>query len=135
MLIEDITKFIGIRPISLVDLVGQKLSDQNATKVGLLASPASLKSGLFSSALPSGIQILQPKNQDTIEKIIRNTIAGRDVAKNRAVLEAEVNKLLQRGASTVILGCTELSVIAQDQINGTIDPLKMVAVLLLADSS
>jgi len=61
--------------------------------------------------------------------IIRQVIAG---AAEPSSLQPQINALLNKGCEAVILGCTELSVIAQHETDlRLIDPIRLVVPQLL----
>lgn len=102
-----------------------KVCDGNP--VGVLASPASLNSDLFRL---TGVKTILPATDQisTIEKCIRDTIAGHDIFKSKQSLELIIADLKCRGAKKIILGCTELSVIFDGHNRAyLIDPLDLAA--------
>ena len=87
------------------------------TAVGLLVTTGTAASGVYQGALEArGITCLLPDDDDQarIMSVIYDQVkAGLpgDVAAVRAV----AGRLVERGAQTVVLGCTELSVVAEDE--------------------
>ena len=79
-------------------------------KVGLLASPMTIKFGLYQKALPNRVEIILPsiKQIEKIEDIIRNVIAGRNSIIDSRKLLRIAKSLEKRGVQGIILGCTEL---------------------------
>jgi len=85
------------------------------TPVFLLASPTSLKLGLYQLALTQyGIPYIVPQNRDFrgIEYLIRSVIQGKD----KEALKRKVIRLVERYRTTtnmrgIVLGCTELPLI------------------------
>ncbi len=123
--------------LSLIDVTMQSLRSRRCKRVGVLASPTSIRSGLFEDALEkTGISIVEPSiaQQKRIEKLIRQTMAGDTPALSE--LQYEVGLLVDQGAELVILGCTELSVIAaQGTVDRAIDPLDVVVDKLVGEKS
>ena len=107
---------LGIQISSLIDATAQHIEKLNLTEVKLLASPTTVNSGLYSSALEKrGIGVVLPKSDELsdVETIIRSVIAGRPV---RAATVSE---------QPVLLGCTELSCAFAGQPN-VIDPMDII---------
>lgn len=97
--------------ISMIELVAEKCAASKFKKVGLLGSPVLIKSGLYETALGKrGIKLVSPTEKETeiADSIIRDVLAGRNSSdKKQAYVEA-MNNIFDRGAQTIILGCTEL---------------------------
>lgn len=87
------------------------------TAVGLLATSGTASSGVYQRALAAdGVACLLPDDEDqalvmrVIYEQVKAGLPG-DVAAIRAV----AGRLAERGAQAVVLGCTELSVVAEDE--------------------
>ena len=117
--------------ISLIDATVLAVSTQNISRVGLLASHNTIRSGLFNTPLEqAGISVQLPSTieRDKTEKLIRAVIANKLTPNTREALEGIVQGMINEGCEIVILGCTELSVInGSKPILRTIDPLTLVA--------
>ena len=67
------------------------------------------------------------KQQKRLEKVIRNVIGGQTSNQDKRFLAQQIKLLKDLGAQKVILGCTELSVLANDMaLTDVIDPLQLV---------
>jgi len=84
--------------------------------VGLLATSGTASSGVYQRALASrGVECLLPDEDDqraVMEIIYDQVKAG--LPADVDVLHAVVGRLVDRGAQVLLLGCTELSVVAAD---------------------
>lgn len=81
-------------------------------RVGLLASPAVRKIGLFDAALARfGIRALYPDDEDGMLAVIRQIKAEGPGAGAQVFLRGASDELLQRGASVQMIACTELSLV------------------------
>ncbi len=84
--------------------------------VGLLATSGTASSGVYQRALAArGVECLLPDDDDqaTLMEIIYDQVkAGRPA--DTDALRAVVQRLADRGAEVFVLGCTELSVVAED---------------------
>jgi aspartate racemase len=79
-----------------------------------LATPSTIKSGLYQNALRQvGVKIVIPnsKQLNSLEKVIRNVISGKDTDADCQILAKVALSLKAQGASGIILGCTELPLV------------------------
>lgn len=100
--------------ISLIDEVVNQVSKKKIARVGLLASPSTIKFGLFDNAFRElNIDVIKPteREQERLEKIIRRVIGGRILESDQLNLILIADALKRRGASGIILGCTELPLV------------------------
>lgn len=111
LLIDDLRKSTKIPFVSLIEETANEVKGLKIKKVGLLASPVAIKTGIYQKVLEKqGVEIILPQEKE-IQKlgcIIKDTVAGRRNKKNSLILEKIANGLVSRGAGTIILGCTEL---------------------------
>lgn len=114
LLYDTLQKQTKIPMISIVDEVVRSLS-QTSGKVLLLASPTSLRYGLYQVAFAKhGISYEVPKKKDfkEIEYIIRGVIEE----KEREMLMKKITRLTERYIDNndiegIVLGCTELPLV------------------------
>ncbi len=101
--------------LSIVDAACQEVTSEVArgATVGIIATQATLAARLFDQQLAQwGCTVLQPDDQ-TLQQVVLPAIAGvkaGDVAHSGLPLQQAVQALLDRGASRVILACTEVPV-------------------------
>ncbi|HPR09397.1 MAG TPA: aspartate/glutamate racemase family protein [Candidatus Saccharibacteria bacterium] len=127
----------GLQFTSLVDTTAEAITDYGHVKsLGILATPSTLKSGLYSSRLSKITTVIEPTAESSrkLELIIRDVIGGGDETSIARRLGDEVNALIERGAQRVVLGCTELS-LAGSRLDGgiMIDPLSLTVQKVLRD--
>lgn len=108
--------------------ISQKQSPPRS--IGLLATRGTVVAGLYQRALANhGIAVLLPneENQGIVSEVIYGVKAGQTGGSQR--VESIIDGLAAQGAEGVILGCTELSVLAleQPQRAALYDPLKILA--------
>ncbi|MCL5439207.1 MAG: amino acid racemase [Patescibacteria group bacterium] len=99
--------------VSIIDEVNKTVGPK-IKKVGLLASPTTIKSYLYQNVLEKKrIEIITPSliELEILEKIIRKVIRGKITKKDQITLRSIANSLKDRGAEGIILGCTELPLI------------------------
>ena len=125
---KPIEQLLSVRLTSLIDAAVNNIKDGSHARVGLIASPTTIRKGLFVDTLQNiGVKtlILSLSDIEAVEGLIRDCIAGN--TRTEAELKVHVGGLIERGAERVILGCTELSVIgASLPESQVIDPLKLV---------
>ena len=134
LLLDQLTSIPKSQFISMIESVGDDLSATGMTKIGLLASPTTIKSKLYHDEIESrGMTVIQPSEDDLrqLEQIIRDVIGGTPVATLRPKLTAIANKLEQRGAQVILLGCTELPLVGIDSNLVAIDSLSSLAKRML----
>lgn len=131
LLIPQLIFHDGQQLVSLIDETVGWIAAKQYRRVGLLASPTTLRSGLYRRQLNDlGVRLQTPDSDELLEleSIIRATIGGQ--AGQAVRLGTMVNHMLASGCERVLLGCTELSLVA-GQLAGCIDPLQVVVPRLL----
>ena len=107
---------IPIPVINGIKLTTSYLSDKGVTRAGVLATDGTVQTGIFANALNElGIEALYPSeaSQRFVMELIYNDVkAGKPVEREK--FEMVAAEMRERGAEVMILGCTELSVIADE---------------------
>lgn len=114
ILLPELQKVSNAPFISIIEEVVNSVGKAGLKKAGILATPVTLKSGLYQNTFSKlSIECVEPQNRElkVLEIIIRNIIAGLSNNKDKDLLVAIANKLIDRGAEGIILGCTELPLI------------------------
>ncbi len=115
---EEIARAVTI---PLLSIVGETIDEAQRrvpglARAGILATTGTVRSGVYHRALAErGIEPVSPgeADQDAVMTIIYEQVkAGRPV--DLEALRSVVRRLADDGAQVVLLGCTELSVVAQD---------------------
>lgn len=99
---------------SLIDIVSDAVTSRGLSKVGILATPTTINSGLYKHALAKrSVACVEPETegQVIIENVIRAVIDGSANTKDVSHLEKIAKNLTNKGAEGIILGCTELPLI------------------------
>lgn len=122
--------------VSMIEEVAQSVGRAGVKKVGLLASPTTIRTRLYASELERRhIVCVEPSPEQAreLEKIIRAVLAGKATADHSAKLLAIAESLVEQGAEAVILGCTELPLVfPKDKTNiRAFDSLDIVAERLI----
>ena len=114
---EDLSRELRKPIIHDIRETAAYLQARGVGSVGILATEGTITSGLFSQELlPLGIRPILPDatlQQDVTHLIYRNIKAGNPPEMDR--FQRITQSLHSRGAEVIVLGCTELSVLARDR--------------------
>jgi aspartate racemase len=128
--LSQISESTDIPVLSMIELVRRQVQASRSGPVGLLATTNTLRTGLYNDAL-TGREVLQlpTREQEDLMALIADVKAGALDTGSRARCRAFVQLLATRVATSTILGCTELSVVAPRGANDVswIDPLDHLA--------
>ena len=104
--------------LSIIDVTVDAVVAAHTTGgVGLLATNGALASGLYQSALQAaGLQVVLPadSSQREVTQVIHMVKTGDDRKRARQMLTSLLAEFQKWDVSTVIAGCTELSVLFRD---------------------
>jgi aspartate racemase len=124
--------------VPTLDMVGETVSHLRAhhrevTRVGLLGSSGTVRTGLYAAALSgSGVELVVPTD-DEQEEVIAPSIAAikaGDIGDEiRSRVASAANRLVTRGAEVLIEGCTEFPLVLRggDVAVPLIDPGEVLA--------
>jgi aspartate racemase len=116
--IENIREAVNIPILSIVDETAKFLAERKIRKVGMLATPSSLKHNLYAATLQEfGIeQILPDKFEEAkIGKMINNIVLNRHANRDREDLLKVIKNFEKKDVQTVILACTDLQLLIPAQ--------------------
>ena len=106
----DIVRAVGVPLLNMIELTADRLAGTGVRRVGLLASTAVLRIGLYEAALTRrSVAVVVPARQDALMGVIRAVKAGDSGAEQRGVFRAVAEEM---EADVLLIACTELSVIA-----------------------
>jgi len=119
--------------VNIIDCVKKAMQELSCNSFVLLGTQTTVHSGIYSNSKKQQI-LLSPEQQAKITTIINRILAGIYDVQDVITINAMLKGLsAQKSFSTVVLGCTELSVIHKNTmtigIDGvtTIDPLALLA--------
>lgn len=123
---------VGDDFVSLIDLVVARAIQDKAKKLAVIASPTTIKTGLYRTRLEqNNIVVTNADDGDAgiYEALIRDHIAGKTDVAAIARLTGICQKFLDQGCDKIVLGCTELPSILQGQaiLQHCISPLDVLA--------
>lgn len=109
--IETLRQSIKIPILSIMEEVIALLKEKNFLNVGLFSTEFTLKANLYSEGLNRiGVNLikLNYKKQKLLTKLIMEILSGKLTQANKKILLNLINDIKNRGAEIIILGCTEL---------------------------
>lgn len=108
---DEVQSAVSVPVLHMIRLTARALSKRGVRTAGLLATDGTVRTGIYQRCFAdTDIRLLTPDEsgqQAVMDMIYRGVKAGRrdyDASAARRAMEA----LLDRGAETLILGCTEL---------------------------
>jgi aspartate racemase len=113
-MVPDVPLLQKLPFVSMLEAVASQIERDGVTKIGLLASPTTIRSRLYAGVLASrGIETIEPTptQRRQLEDAIRAIIQGSATQNHKKVLASIGNSLHTRGAEALLLGCTELPLI------------------------
>ena len=113
---DELSKGVNIPIINGVQICVDEFVRMGVKKVGIMATAGTVKSGIFAKPLQeAGIERVEPDEEHqkyVTDLIYQNVKMGNPVEKDKFVKVTEYLK--NNGAEVILLGCTELSVIADE---------------------
>lgn len=116
----EIESKINIPILHIADATAEKLLERNIKKVGLLGTSFTMEQDFYKGRLIDkfGIEVVIPDSNDRIKvhDIIYQELCLGEIKQNsRTVFTKIIDKLHVQGAEAVILGCTEIALLIQQQ--------------------
>jgi aspartate racemase len=117
---DELQPALGLPMLHLVDAALAECAalagaDAPITRIGLLATDATLASGLYPNRTPagSGLQWLMPTAAEMLELVMPGVVAVKagDLAEGGRLLHTAAAALVRRGAQALVLGCTEIPLV------------------------
>lgn len=114
ILLSELQASTRVPFLSIPELVADSIQSAGYTRVGLLATPTTLKSSLYDDALASKAKLIKPDktNVDKIENFIykqlNNNISNTDRKEFRSLVKDFIDT---ENLDAAILGCTELPLV------------------------
>ncbi|MBC2458236.1 aspartate/glutamate racemase family protein [Clostridium beijerinckii] len=116
---DKVQEAISIPILHIAEVTAQVLKAENITKIALLGTKYTMEQDFYKSKLiEDGIRVLIPDKEDieTVNKIIYNELCVGIISKHsKEVYLNIIDKLTNKGAQGVILGCTEIGLLVQQR--------------------
>ncbi len=115
-----VSRKISIPIIHIVDAVGENIVAQGLTKVGLLGTQFTMQKDFYKTHLKKtfNINTIVPEGEDfeTINTIIYTELVKGTINETSKQQYLQImQRLVERGAQGIILGCTEIPLLVQQQ--------------------
>ncbi|MCD8189260.1 MAG: amino acid racemase [Clostridiales bacterium] len=110
---DRIAPFIDIPMLHMIRETAKTVKAQGLTKVGLLATDGTCRSGVYKTAFDAeGVEMCMPspERQQAVMDVIYKGVKAGNLSIDLTGFYAAMDELLDQGAETLILGCTELPV-------------------------
>jgi aspartate racemase len=130
LLVNRLTHIPKGQFVSMIESVVDDIESAKHKKVGLLASPFTIKSELYKRALEArGMSVIEPDEADIVilNSVIHDVIGNNDSITLRPKLTKIAAKLQSMGADCILLGCTELPLVGVETSLPKIDSLSSLA--------
>jgi aspartate racemase len=114
--IDALRNSVNIPVLSIIEETVKILKSRGVVKVGLLATPATIKNKLFDKR----ISLVKPNkiNQKQMGLIINDILRNKNIDKNRTELLTIINSVAKK-SDALLLACTDLQLlIPEKEING-----------------
>jgi len=117
---REIESSIHIPLLHIADATAEKIKTKGLRKVGLLGTKFTMEQDFYKGRLIEhhGIEVLIPnhKDGDFIHDVIYNELClGKINKESRAAYVRIIENLADKGAQAVILGCTEIALLVQQE--------------------
>nr|WP_295874822.1 amino acid racemase [uncultured Chitinophaga sp.] len=151
VVLEELAKVQSlVRVLNMPEETGRYIIQQypQARRIGVLATNGTYRSGVYNNMLERmGFETAIPDfsfQQEVIHRIIYDPEFGLKAKSNPVSEQAKllwtsaVNYMRDRGADTIILGCTELSLLPYDSLSGNVrivDSTQSLAMALIREAT
>ncbi len=109
---DAIAESVDIPVLHMIRITAQRIAERGMSTVGLLATDGTIATGLYQDCFEkSGINMLvpdDPEDQAEVMRVIYDGVKAGDENYPTERFRGICEKLLARGAQTLVLGCTEL---------------------------
>ncbi|MFS0853407.1 aspartate/glutamate racemase family protein [Microbacterium sp. 179-I 3D4 NHS] len=115
LVIDRIEDAVGIPVLHIADAVGEAITADGLTRVGLLGTAFTMEQPFYRDRIGAhGIDVLVPDEAEraAVHRIIYDELVqGIVTDASRKVLSGIVGGLVDRGAQGIVLGCTEIELL------------------------
>lgn len=108
---DAVSSSVSVPVLHMIKLTAEELKRRGITCAGLLATDGTVRTGIYERCFEgSGIELITPSEpaQRAVMDIIYKGVKAGESDFDTTEFEQAARELLERGAQTLILGCTEL---------------------------
>jgi aspartate racemase len=118
LVFDQVQASVHVPMLSLLDAVGEAILSRGMKTVGLLGTQFTMEKTFYQEALAQkGITVLTPNAEDRryVNAVIYDELVANQIRdESRAGFVAIIDKLAERGAEGIILGCTEIPLLVSE---------------------
>lgn len=118
LVLDQVRASVSIPVLNLLDAVGNEARSQGLDVVGLLGTQFTMEKTFYQDALlQMGIRVIVPEQPDRVyvnRVIYEELVAGQIREASRQRFVQVIQRLAERGAQGVILGCTEIPLLVSE---------------------
>lgn len=110
---DRVQSFVRIPILNMLEETARHLKERGIQKAALLATDGTVQSGVYGDAFErQGIELILPSDegQKSVMDLIYNGVKKNDFTIPTDEFVGELDTLFERGAQTLVLGCTELPI-------------------------
>lgn len=119
LMASNIEREVGIKVLHIAEATGKKIIENQHDKVLLLGTKFTMKGTFYKDVLNKmGIEVMTPSDDDmdSIHHVIYNElIFGKFTLESKKKYINIINKAAKKGAKGVVLGCTEIPLLIQQE--------------------
>ena len=117
---EDIQSSISIPLVHIADATAERLVTDGVKRVGLLGTKFTMEQDFFKNRISEkyGIEVTVPtaEEQTIVHEVIYSELClGKIIESSQAKYLEVISNLYKQGAEAIILGCTEIALLVQQQ--------------------
>lgn len=110
---EEVQTAVGIPLVHIADVTAAKIAQAGLKRVGLLGTQYTMEQTFYRERLAEkfGLEVLIPEESDrqTVHQVIFSELClGQTLDASRQFYREVIQRLVERGAEGIILGCTEI---------------------------
>lgn len=123
ILIDEVRKAVNIPVLSIIEETVNYLKDNNIAEIGVLATSATIRKRLYEDKLQKNkIKVVNPEesDQEQMGEVINNLVHSRHSNGDKEKLLEITKRLVDKGARTVLLACTDLQIITPEIDNAEV---------------
>ncbi len=108
---DAVAASVKIPVLNMIGITRDVLKAKGITKAGLLATDGTVETGVYAKAFEgSGVELITPEKEDqaSVMDVVYNGVKAGDMEHDVTGFKRCCEDLLEAGAQTLILGCTEL---------------------------
>ena len=118
LVFDEVQASVSVPMLSLLDAVGEAIRERSMTTVGLLGTQFTMEKAFYQDALDRwGISVIVPEAEDRhyVNAVIYDElVAGQIRDESRTGYLRVIERLAERGAQGVVLGCTEIPLLVSE---------------------